>query len=870
MEETFKTPLPSGRPGLVFISDEHLPGAVGGGLRRGDNSNPGITRESTAVSRDALALAVDSMPNKVREEPSSQGRAMRAKESLKNSWMYAAKRSMVGMECRRFSGYEDNFDIHARMSSEETWWLLKSAMLCHSNWIADASNRPWQDCSYDCRWWERPRLELTIVGWLSGDEAVGFLRVLGLISMAVAPFLFVFESSCESMDERAFIAALKVAHVLTTVVYLLLSLGGLWAEWHMTKAYTRSAYLDLLVLVSLIAEIVHISMGPPRTLSWPQIPWLLAMVKMWRWTLPSTNRKSLRAKFWQQVLNLFIWLCMFTHWYACLFGLMGNIENAQGQATWADEVLLDGVTSCMEYYLYAAYFSAYTVTSIGYGDVTPVNAFERGVVALCMIASQLYLAKVFADLNFYNSVVSYWEAHQQQMVAMTSTAMDAIGAPHQFRQRVGAYQNYTWQVQKALCVRKGFAELPSRLQEEANIFLNYTFVIKAPFLQQLSVPALRNIISELIDDTYLPSDFVIRRGDVSSDLYFLRDGISGVFLCEHSPRWAEDEVSVMCAGDYFGEVGALTGQPRSCWVMARTYCVCSVLPKRAIDDVISADPSCMVILARSLKSSLILKPGMAWKEVARRLETEFEDEDHAYDFICSGDDGSAPAGLVTWDRYRQLMHRLNVKDIDQKLLWADVDHEQHGGVPFEEFIAAFAETAWVSDRSRGSPRGKDMTYSDVTDSFSDCEASSVPTRANSAMSRTSMRSMAMANRQSRRRRRSGGQDGLSSRKECQHDSRIERLTMEVSRVSTSLAAIAKSLGVEDQRHPEPIISTTSLPDHPFESKEKVKVAIPEGDNEQSDESPFSKSQTVPCVKLECPPEFPSLEETENQAKEGSA
>ena len=39
------------------------------------------------------------------------------------------------------------------------------------------------------------------------------------------------------------------------------------------------------------------------------------------------------------------------------------------------------------------YYTATTVTSIGYGDITPQNADERLVASAVMILSQLYFAK---------------------------------------------------------------------------------------------------------------------------------------------------------------------------------------------------------------------------------------------------------------------------------------------------------------------------------------------------------------------------------------------------------------------------------------------------------------------------------------------
>ena len=71
----------------------------------------------------------------------------------------------------------------------------------------------------------------------------------------------------------------------------------------------------------------------------------------------------------------------------------------------------------------------------------------------------------------------------------------------------------------------------------------------------------------------------------------------------------------------------------------------------------------------------------------------------AQDFVCSGDDGLAPAGMITWTRYQVLLSRiqavgskssrltcvLEVNQLDQKLLWAELDEDQSGVVGFDIF-----------------------------------------------------------------------------------------------------------------------------------------------------------------------------------------
>merc|ERR1712100_541494 len=107
----------------------------------------------------------------------------------------------------------------------------------------------------------------------------------------------------------------------------------------------------------------------------------------------------------------------------------------------------------------------------------------------------------------------------------------------------------------------------------------HSLVVQAEFLQAQPITALRQIVNALEDCVFLPGDIILRRGDEGHERYFLRSGKAAVFSSVEVPVWDDTEIRTLDCGCYFGEVALITGQPRSSWVLARTYCICSVLPK---------------------------------------------------------------------------------------------------------------------------------------------------------------------------------------------------------------------------------------------------------------------------------------------------
>jgi len=580
-----------------------------------------------------------------------------------------------------------SFDVRAEMDIKQTLKILDRRSHEYLQQAIDESTAESTVRSKHSECWIR------FEDLCRSSSAARVLRLMAYFTSYVAPFLLAFEPACELAEERSRMAVLKIMHLCFTVIYLASSAMVTWMS-NRSGHGTQWSAVDILVLLALIAEFGHVAeqpVGLPTSFQWM---WLLNVSKLWRsWT---SNAATTHYGFVLQMVCLLIKFTFFVHIASCVFGLMAQFERHHGQSTWADDIFPDGEPrSCTDFYVYSMYFTAYTATSVGYGDVVPVNSLERIAVTFWMILSQLYMAQVFADLNFINQLFTYWESKHHQKRTLASTALTNIGAPAVLRQRVLAYQDYSYEVRREWGAEEVFSDMPTVLKEELDVFLNYSLVIKVPFLQFLSRRALRKIVSSLKSDTFLPSDFIIRPGDDGNDLFFMRDGAAAVFVTEHAPQWLDPPVRIMRQGTYFGEVALMTGQPRSSWVMARAYCICLMLSKQTIDEVIDNDPTCLAKLVGSMKEYLGLQPQLTWHDIVLRLAFEFQTEEDAYEYICSGADGEGPAGSITWKRYKTLMLRLNVSAYDQKLLWADMCTVQDSyEFTFEDFLDVLDEDVW--------------------------------------------------------------------------------------------------------------------------------------------------------------------------------
>lgn len=565
---------------------------------------------------------------------------------------------------------------------------------------------------------------------------------LCFFSLLVGGFALSFESEC-SEAERPLMFWGKLLHLVSTVAYLVFAVlhfiysphnpwPEMWkqrtARFKLLKQHAAGASLhpalvqqlharggpvqdsknpetegnvwsfrfwipvfDFLVFVGLFVEVTQLTSEPTRIEGWIHWAWILILAKGYRLLVPPSV--PVVSSFWRDGLELGMWLFVMIHLFSSFLSIISIMHVQSGREdAWAFDSLRGsaGTSGCRRFYMVAWYYTTTTATSIGYGDITPQNADERLFASVVMILSQLYFAKVFADLTFLTSMYNQWTLQRHQRMTQTRSALESMNIPKQLIQRVQACQTYVWDVQKERRAKNCFEDLTSQLQEEVKLVLYSRLVIQVPFLQMVDARALRFLISRLSDQVFLPADFIICRGEIGSEMFFLRDGCAGVFTCVRAPHWADEEIKRVEKGSHFGEIALLTGQLRTAWIMARAYCLTSVLQASAIDHLMAQDPTSICTLIKNFQDMLKLKASLSWADIKQRLDREFDPDDvlrqDLYDFTCSGDDGLAPAGLITWTRYQLLLSRIQVSQLDQKLLWALLDEDQCGSVSFEQFV----------------------------------------------------------------------------------------------------------------------------------------------------------------------------------------
>ena len=95
-----------------------------------------------------------------------------------------------------------------------------------------------------------------------------------------------------------------------------------------------------------------------------------------------------------KMIKLFVFLALYAHWQACVWGLVSSYMQDAGYPNWIAAFYVQHIETHggappdpLDTYVAALYWSVMTLTSIGYGEMTPVNTAERVLCSIYMMAS---------------------------------------------------------------------------------------------------------------------------------------------------------------------------------------------------------------------------------------------------------------------------------------------------------------------------------------------------------------------------------------------------------------------------------------------------------------------------------------------------
>lgn len=279
------------------------------------------------------------------------------------------------------------------------------------------------------------------------------------------------------------------------------------------------------------------------------------------------------------------WLVLATHWSSCVWLMIRG---------------MDPRTDVETSYIGSLYFCISTVSTVGFGDITPTTNAERlFVIGMMLLGVGVYgfaIGNVASMLTRIDPARAHYIENMEKLAAF----MRYKAVPEDLRRRMTDFYTYLWEKRLGYDEAAILMSLPPSLRTEVSLFLKRDVIQRVPLFKDAGEAFVRDIALQMLPVVFLPGDFVCRAGEPGNTMYFVSRGELEVLSKD-----GKTVLALLRDGDFFGEIALILNQPRSASVRARTYCDLYALDRPLLQRVLANYPDvASKIEARARERSL--------------------------------------------------------------------------------------------------------------------------------------------------------------------------------------------------------------------------------------------------------------------------
>jgi len=294
-------------------------------------------------------------------------------------------------------------------------------------------------------------------------------------------------------------------------------------------------------------------------------------------TLRRARQLSFVNPAFMRLFMLVFWILVAAHLVACGWIYIGGV----GRYTSSGDYTSNGAV-----YLEAFYWTITTLTTIGYGDITPDNPIQFIYVIVVMLMGAATYGFIIGNIASIIANLDISKSRFREKVENIDTFLKYRNIPSQLQIRIHDYYDYLWESRRGYEESELLLDLPKPLRTQIAFFLNRDIIEKVPLFKKASREFIRDIILNLNPVIYTPGDQIITYGEIGYEMYFISQGEVEVLNEEQTTTY-----DTLSSGQFFGETALLLSSPRNATVIAKDYCDLYVLNKETFDSILQRYPT---------------------------------------------------------------------------------------------------------------------------------------------------------------------------------------------------------------------------------------------------------------------------------------
>ena len=292
-----------------------------------------------------------------------------------------------------------------------------------------------------------------------------------------------------------------------------------------------------------------------------------------------------------RVVKFLISILILMHWLACAW-FFTAFAVAFPADSWAVRAGIENAGPIAQY-IRSLYWTITTMTTVGYGDITPARPTEYVFASMIMLmGASIYAFIIGSVASLLSSIQAAKNTHWERIDSVTEFLRQRH-VPADINSKVRNYYEYVWDHSRGVDKNDLLNDLPGPLRLEILLHLAKKILDTVPLFKYCS-PVLRNeLLISLESRTYSPDSYIVREGESGKAIYFITEGSVEITSEEGDKSWG-----TMSEGDYFGYMSVVLGERRTASLKTLGYCDLLILKVDDFDRIKSEFPEFNDVLKR--------------------------------------------------------------------------------------------------------------------------------------------------------------------------------------------------------------------------------------------------------------------------------
>eukprot|EP01137_Pigoraptor_chileana_P018915 Opistho-2@79146 len=250
-----------------------------------------------------------------------------------------------------------------------------------------------------------------------------------------------------------------------------------------------------------------------------------------------------------EIVHFAVSVAVFLNWAACLLLVIACDTRLDGECDSLSWVAAQNMedASVGRKYVAALYYATSAVTCVGYGDFFAVTVGERIYLMLLMLGGVLMFGYIIGSIAAALATSGLQRSQYQAKISAVANYMKHAKVDAGIQYRVVRYYEYLWERTRGVDANSLFSELPTELQADLCYSVHADIVNKVPIFLDTELEFKRKLSMRMKPIVIRMREYVVRKGDVGSEMYFIHRGMVQVISEDNPPKvYAE-----MGAGAFF-------------------------------------------------------------------------------------------------------------------------------------------------------------------------------------------------------------------------------------------------------------------------------------------------------------------------------